>query len=73
MAVANYPALHQSQSEDELLQSYYARGYTYKSNTEFRYLKASFTLKETQVGLKRRLESPLEEVEVAIEVHNEHI
>jgi len=30
MAVANYPVLHQSQCEDELLQSYFARGYTCK-------------------------------------------
>jgi len=49
MAVANYLALHQPQGEDELLQSYFERGYTYKDIRSLMEIKHGISLSEDQL------------------------
>ena len=77
MAVANCPALcNQICDEDELLRKYFDRGYTYKDIRDFMEARHGVHLTEdqlrrklTRLGLRRRgNDSPLEEVEAAIEV-----
>ena len=78
MAVADCPAFHQSLNECELLRSYFNKGYTYKDIKDFMETKHGIFLSEDQLrrklkalGLKRRrdsVESPLDEVEAAIQV-----
>jgi len=47
--LTDYPALHQSQSKDELLQSYFARGYTYKDIRSLMETKHGISLSEDQL------------------------
>jgi len=78
MAVANCPAFHQYLNEYELLRSYFDKGYTYKDIRDFMETKHGISHSEDQLrrklkilGLKQRgdsVESPLDEVEAAIQV-----